>query len=223
MISTQDFLLNQDPPLLRIPPEEGRAKSPGDVPIDSEDLEELKRLQKGLKKKRTLKNQHGAFTRWDVFPWPSAGRLFPTKTGMATNHKGVRGVQKAIGKLAPNFDKLRPDNSFSRIRSHSGRATRITMLMGEGMPMFLSMRYARHAPGSYETHLGYARLTVKDIHKHLEEYRTKVMVELSQHRPAKPKELLDECTLSELITWYKDGLISTAHFEAAKQKAFSNL
>ena len=37
--------------------------------------------------------------------------------------------------------------------------------MGEGLTTALSMKYARHAPSSYKVHLGYGRLTLKDIKK----------------------------------------------------------
>ena len=53
----------------------------------------------------------------------------------------------------------------ARLRPHSGRATLITELMGEGMVTAMSMRYARHAPGSYKVHLGYSRLSLTDVQR----------------------------------------------------------
>ena len=50
-----------------------------------------------------------------------------------------------------------------RLRPHSGRATLITELMGEGLVTAMSMKYARHAPGSFKVHLGYSRLTLADV------------------------------------------------------------
>jgi hypothetical protein len=35
--------------------------------------------------------------------------------------------------------------------------------MGEGLVTALSMKYARHAPGSYKVHLKYGRLTLDDV------------------------------------------------------------
>jgi len=35
--------------------------------------------------------------------------------------------------------------------------------MGEGLTTALSMKYARHAPGSYKVHLKYGRLTLQDV------------------------------------------------------------
>jgi hypothetical protein len=49
------------------------------------------------------------------------------------------------------------------LRPHSGRATVITELMGEGLVTAMSMKYARHAPGSFKVHLGYSRLTLADV------------------------------------------------------------
>ena len=46
-----------------------------------------------------------------------------------------------------------------------GRATLITELMGEAMVTAMSMRYARHAPGSYKVHLGYSRLSLTDVQR----------------------------------------------------------
>ena len=52
---------------------------------------------------------------------------------------------------------------IAELRPHSGRATLITELMGEGMTTAMSMKYARHAPGSIKVHLKYGRLTLKDV------------------------------------------------------------
>ena len=51
----------------------------------------------------------------------------------------------------------------ARLRPHSGRATLITELMGEGMTTAMSMKYARHAPNSAKVHLKYGRLTLADV------------------------------------------------------------
>ena len=51
----------------------------------------------------------------------------------------------------------------ARLRPHSGRATLITELMGEGMTVALSMKYARHAPGSQKVHLRYGQLSLADV------------------------------------------------------------
>jgi hypothetical protein len=54
-------------------------------------------------------------------------------------------------------------DDVAKLRPHSGRATVITELMGEGLVTAMSMKYARHAPGSFKVHLGYSRLTLADV------------------------------------------------------------
>ena len=55
------------------------------------------------------------------------------------------------------------DAEVGKLRPHSGRATLITELMGEGLTTALSMKYARHAPGSHKVHLKYGRLRLQDV------------------------------------------------------------
>ena len=52
---------------------------------------------------------------------------------------------------------------FAALRPHSGCAALITQLMWEGMRRALSMKFARHAPGSIKVHLWYGRLTLEDV------------------------------------------------------------
>jgi hypothetical protein len=64
------------------------------------------------------------------------------------------------------MSSLRGENvsdEVAKLRPHSGRATVITELMGEGLVTAMSMKYARHAPGSFKVHLGYSRLTLTDV------------------------------------------------------------
>jgi len=66
----------------------------------------------------------------------------------------LKDLQQGGGKWVPEVARLRP---------HSGRATLITELMGEGMTVALSMKYARHAPGSQKVHLRYGQLSLADV------------------------------------------------------------
>ena len=52
---------------------------------------------------------------------------------------------------------------LAKIRPHSGRATLITELMGEGLTTAMSMKFARHGPGSVRVHLRYGLLTLRDV------------------------------------------------------------
>ena len=54
---------------------------------------------------------------------------------------------------------------ISVFRPHAGRATLITELMEEGLSTALSMKCARHAPGSVRLHLRYGRLALQDVQK----------------------------------------------------------
>jgi hypothetical protein len=62
-----------------------------------------------------------------------------------------------------SFQGENVSDEVARLRPHSGRATVITELMGEGLVTAMSMKYARHAPGSFKVHLGYSRLTLMDV------------------------------------------------------------
>jgi hypothetical protein len=62
-----------------------------------------------------------------------------------------------------SFQGVNVSDEVARLRPHSGRATVITELMGEGLVTAMSMKYARHAPGSFKVHLGYSRLTLMDV------------------------------------------------------------
>ena len=80
-------------------------------------------------------------------------------------------VWSAVDKLSKSFDLKYPGSDYSAIRSHSGRATCITAMMGEGVPLAISMNFARHKPGSQRVHLAYGRLSVADVHQAVERTR----------------------------------------------------
>ena len=77
-------------------------------------------------------------------------------------YKHVKGQARAFAKhLKAKGHPVGPE--LSKLRPHSGRATLITQLMGEGMCTAMSMKYARHAPESFKVHLKYGRLTLDDV------------------------------------------------------------
>ena len=74
----------------------------------------------------------------------------------------------SVGKLLNSWPTYRKTQrqwgaEIAKLGPHSGRATLITELMGEGLTTALSMKYARHAPSSYKVHLKYGRLTLQDV------------------------------------------------------------
>lgn len=70
-----------------------------------------------------------------------------------------------MNKLAAAFAKKYPGNDFEKIRSHSGRATAITSMMGQGVSLPMSMKFAMHKPGSLRVHLNYGQLTCMDVYR----------------------------------------------------------
>ena len=78
-------------------------------------------------------------------------------------------VYHKIKELAPKLlQKLRAENAkhdprISQLTPHSGRASFITHLMAQGYNLRMSMKQARHAPGSVKVHLRYGQLALTDI------------------------------------------------------------
>ena len=196
MLRREDIHLEACPPYISIPKERGRGKSPGDVPIMPDQASLLRMwLTEGVTVDRTVKvNQNGNQTRHEKHKLPSSGRLFPCrqttykKKKVKQDHLGYHAVWSAIRKAAEAFFKLRPGvaKCWKQLRSHSGRSTKITMLMGEGVSLSMSMKFARHAQSSIKTHLQYGKLTVKDIHHYLlqERGRTADMLATQRRRTA---------------------------------------
>ena len=66
------------------------------------------------------------------------------------------------------LQKLRAENAkhdprISQLTPHSGRASFITHLMAQGYNLRMSMKQARHAPGSVKVHLRYGQLALTDV------------------------------------------------------------
>ena len=105
----------------------------------------------------------------ETYVIPKAGHIFPSRKNAARPFLHYHAVYDHVRRQAPKFlahlqrtqQQWAPE--ISRLRPHSGRATLITELMGEGLTTALSMKYARHAPGSFKVHLKYGRLTLQDV------------------------------------------------------------
>ena len=220
MLNAQDFLMTRQPPVLRVPQEPGRAKSPGDVPIMPDHCEMLKDwMSKGVTIRRVRENQHGIKHKEDTYIIPSSGRLFRGRRGAKANHISYAAVWAAINKLSKKFDEAHPNNGFQKIRSHSGRATSITLLMGEGMPLAVTMRFARHQPSSVRTHLKYGQLTCDHVRDQMMKVRRADAGDRQVDVVADPRpDVLKGCTLRELVGWFQEGLIDDVQFEAAKNQ-----
>ena len=78
-------------------------------------------------------------------------------------------VYHKIKELAPDFlQKLQAANAkhdprIPQLTPHSGRASFITHLMAQGYNLRMSMKQARHAPGSVKVHLRYGQVALIDV------------------------------------------------------------
>eukprot|EP00971_Amphidinium_carterae_P353031 6492801-Amphidinium_carterae.1 len=228
-----DLKLASNPPHLVVRKQKGAAKSPGVVPILPEQVKYLQDLRtEGLVWTRARRNRHQKWNYEDKFLLPMDGPLFPSmkaRTRSITYH----GVWAAVKRLSVQFGKQYPNNGFERIRTHSGRATAITRLMGEGVPLPMSMKFARHKPGSLRTHLMYGQLSCMDVYQSLSRTECCSGGDLSgfheglhrqRQQPALGKHFgaLHGVSLKDITTWYKEGLLNKAEFVKAKAELWKS-
>ena len=151
----------------------GAHKSPGEVYVRVQHVKVMKKwLREGIPNSRKKKHKHGK----------GEGKIISVKETYVIPKKGFRSRRNAtrpflhyhavyehIRQQAPKFlahlqkTQRQWGAEIAKLRPHSGRATRNTELMGEGLTTALSMKYARHAPSSYKVHLKYSRLTLQDV------------------------------------------------------------
>ena len=234
MLRGEDFDLDNDPPQVKIPPESGRGKSPGTVPIDPEQAALIKkRSTEGLGSTMTKRvNKTHAKTTTEHFVLPSLGRCFKGRSSYQgeapkQDHLTYHAVWFAISKLSDKMANEQPAKfeQWAKLRSHSGRATKITLMMGEGMSLAMTMRFARHAPGSIKTHLKYGQLTVAHVYRYLMAARAEMIMKTSvaaasAQPPAALKRKcigLDGCSLLDLVGWFEKGYLSEEEFQRAKR------
>ena len=185
MLRREDIQLESTPPQVKIPKEKGRGKSPGSIPLLPEQVQILLSwIHQGIHCTRTKKiNQHCEQEVQDSYYIPSKGRLFESRhkygnKKLRVDHLGYHAIWAAVRSLAEGFIKERPHvaSNWRQLRSHSGRSTKITMMLGEGVSLAISMAFARHSKNSIRTHLLYGKLTSSHIHKYLAEHRQQVLV-----------------------------------------------
>ena len=148
----------------------GAKKSPGYIYVSRSNMRfRTRTLGKGLATTRSLGTKHGTRTREEEYMPPAKGYLFEARTGATKPHLNYIAVYYKIKELAPKFlQKLRADNAkhdprISQLTPHSGRASFITHLMAQGYNLRMSMKQARHAPGSVKVHLRYGQLALTDV------------------------------------------------------------
>lgn len=175
-LKREDVCLDAAIPKLIISGESpGAAKSPGEVYIRKQHMAQLRSfLKHGVESARTRGHKHGKGVRKTItykthFRVPSSGYIFQARAKSGSGFLHYNAVHRAVRREAPRFAKHLRDcgkpiaPEVAKLRPHSGRATLITELMGEGMATAMSMKYARHAPDSYRVHLRYGRLTLSDV------------------------------------------------------------
>jgi integrase len=153
----------------------GNKKSPGTVYVRKQHLKTMKHMfSQGVSVKRTKRHKHAkgkakTIEVEDVFHLPKSGYLFKSRKNASCPHLHYHAVYDHIRREAPKFlqhlqkSNKRWSSEIAKLRPHSGRATLITELMGEGLTAAISMKYARHSPGSVKVHMRYGQLTLQDV------------------------------------------------------------
>lgn len=174
-LKRQDLNLEAAIPKLAITGDSGGArKSPGDVYVRKQHVHIMKKwLCNGISHTRQKKHKHGKgnlkmIAVQESYIIPETGYIFQSRKNASRPYLHYHAVYDHVRRQAPKFlahlqemqQQWLPE--IAKLRPHSGRATLITELMGEGLTTALSMKYARHAPGSYKVHLKYGRLTLQD-------------------------------------------------------------
>ena len=153
----------------------GGRKSPGSVFVRKQHVRLLQGyLDKGITCTRCKKHKHGKgesqeITFQKTFHIPESGYIFQSRKNAKSAYLHYHAVYDHVRREAPKFLKhlqaagKQWGPEIARLRPHSGRATLITELMGEGLCTSLTMKYNRHAPSSYKVHLNYGRLVLHDV------------------------------------------------------------
>ena len=259
MLRRCDLMLDMNPPRLNIPKEKGRGKSPGQVPIMPEQVQLLRTwISQGVMSvRRKVLNQNGAKDVRESYQIPDKGRLFVAKKTydkkkVQRDHLCYHAVWVAVHTLAKKICKDYPSAAakWEQLRTHSGRATKITLMMGEGISLSMSMEYARHAKSSIKTHLAYGRLTTVHVHQYLLKERSRQIGVLSdmlqqpksqpveerkrtigkqngeqekKRKVSQPESILQGCTLRDIMEWHSSGKLSDEEFAKVKGRLLETM
>ena len=175
-LKREDICLGAAIPKIRITGDTaGARKSPGDVYVRKQHMSLMVSILKdGIRTQRMLKHKHGKgakglIKKEEHFVLPTSGYIFKSRSKASQQHLHYHAIYDHVRRQAPLFEKhlaaigepVSPE--VARLRPHSGRATLITELMGEGLTTTMNMKYARHSPSSHKVHLRYGRLTLADV------------------------------------------------------------
>ena len=162
----EDIDISGDIPKIKVAGDvAGNRKSPGDVYIRKHHAQWLKDfVRKGYTVNRSRKHRFGKgkgkrIQYEDTYFVPEKGFLFTsrTKAKKATLHYHAVYAYAQVRKQAPKFlDYLHKSgqkwtSEVAKLRPHSGRATLITELMGEGMTTSLVYQCVMRSPADVES------------------------------------------------------------------------
>ena len=186
-----------------------------DVYIRKQHIKVLKQfIKEGIAVSRQKGHKYGTREVTELFQLPAKGFIFKSRAKADQSHLHYHAVYDHIRRQAPKFlDHLQKEGKqwrpeIAKLRPHSGRATLITELMGEGLTIALSMKYARHAPGSYKVHLKYSRLTLADVLDACDATRAS--------NPKKAKQQWANMPMKDLLTCQKEITTELSRRHAAK-------
>ena len=134
----------------------------------------------------SVNTKHGIRKRPDAFHVPRQGYIFKARKKSGAQHMSYHAVWAAVTKCAKSLDTKYPQNG-----------SKTTTMLGESVPIHLSMKIARHADGSLQLHLDYARHANADVHNHFAS-RAGNEVKLSTAQATGP----EGATLENLIQWH---------------------
>ena len=178
-----------------------------------------KYLRKGITSQMLTKHKHGEgklkiIKIKDTYLVPKSGFIFPARKGAKYPYLHYHDVYDHVRRQAPHFLQHLKDKDtkwapeVAKLRPHSGNATLITELMGEGLTTTLIMKYARHAPTSYKVHLRYGRLTLADLKQALDATRAS--------NPKTTKRQWDDMSNTDLLQCQKEITRELARRDALK-------
>lgn len=163
-LKREDISIKGDVPKIRVTGDTpGGKKSPGDVYVRKRHIQWLQSLIKtGYTVKREKGHKHGkagnekkkkkkkkVIELEDTYILPESGFLFTSRKKAKNGHLHYHAIYSHVKKQAPLFlQHLKDSNKnweqeYARLRPHSGRATLITELMGEGLSTAMSMKFAQ--------------------------------------------------------------------------------
>ena len=89
--------------------------------------------------------------------------------------------------------------------------------MGQGVSLLMSMKFARHKPGSMRVHLVYGQLTCMDVFRAVScASPTQPVSPVTAQGPC-PGGVLNGVSLKHLVEWHEGGKLTAQEFACAKK------